>query len=29
MYNHLVFAYLSKKFGEDWKKELNTNAFGI
>ncbi|WP_447637835.1 FEKKY domain-containing protein [Flavobacterium microcysteis] len=29
MYNHHVFAYLSRKFGEDWKKELNTNAFGI
>jgi len=29
MYNHQVFAYLSKKFGEDWKKELNANAFGM
>lgn len=29
MYNHNVFAYLSKKFGDDWKNELNANAFGI
>lgn len=29
MYNHQVFAYLSKKFGEDWKKEVNANAFGL
>lgn len=29
LYNHHVFAYLSGKFGEDWKKELNTSAFGI
>lgn len=29
MYNHQVFAYLSKNFGEDWKRELNANAFGL
>ena len=28
MYNHHVFAYLSEKFGEGWKKELNSSAFG-
>lgn len=29
LYNHQVFAYLSKKFGEDWKKEVNPSAFGL
>lgn len=29
MYNHHVFAYLSRKFGDDWKKELNASTFGI
>lgn len=29
MYNHHVFAYLSEKFGERWKKELNSSAFGL
>lgn len=28
MYNHHVFTYLSEKFGEGWKKELNSSAFG-
>jgi hypothetical protein len=29
MYNYHAFAYLSGKFGEHWKRELNSNAFGI
>lgn len=29
MYNHHVFAYLSEKFGDGWKKELSISAFGL
>ena len=28
-YNHFVFNYLKEKFGNDWKKSINKNAFGV
>lgn len=28
-YNHYVFNYLKEKYGNDWKKLVNKNAFGL
>lgn len=28
-YNHYVFNHLKEKFGNDWKKSINKNAFGV
>jgi len=27
-YNHYAFEYLKEKYGTDWQKKMNSNAFG-